>query len=322
MNTTLRRGRFLAGLAAASAASACGGGNGASLPAPTIGGVPGTLYVADSTPALLAFPLPMLQGGNEAPALRIAGPNDTLTAPYAIAHDPSGSVYVSETTSTTINVFSGATGGNVAPQRTIGGSATLIQAASPLALEPSGALLVAVTLASGGGAILRFASGATGNVAPSAMIAGPATTLVAPNALAVGSDGTIVVTEASGGLKVFAPGASGNVAPARTPGDTSVIPPIAVDADGTIYAVAAQRLVTFASSAGTGSPPTSTVRLNFLGATNPVLRQIAVDAANLYVVVVNLAAVYVFAKGTLDGNPLALLSGANTTLATPLAVAR
>ncbi|MBV8642898.1 MAG: hypothetical protein JO225_03180 [Candidatus Eremiobacteraeota bacterium] len=321
MSAQMRRARFLAGIAAVTGAAACGSGNGGSLPTPTIGGVPGTLYVADSTPAVLAFTLPMLQGGNEPPAARIAGPNDTLTGPYAIAHDGAGNVYVSETTSTTIKVFGAGATGNVAPKGTLGGVNTRIPAAAPLAVDAAGDVLIPTTL--GGPAILRFAAGATGNVAPTATIAGPATTLVAPNAIALAPDGSVVVTESAGGITVFAPGASGNVAPARTLGCcTKTIPPIAVDADGTIYAMASQRLVAFAPTATATTPPVLMAQLQFLGVTNPVVSQLAVDAANLYVVVTSSAAVYVFAKAALDGNPLALLSGTNTTLATPIALAR
>lgn len=325
MNAPISRLQFMAAGSALGALAACGGA--ATALAPTVAGPAGTLYVADSTPAVFTFPLPLLQGGNEAPARRIAGPLNTLTSPASIAHDAAGTIYVSETTSATIKVFAAGAQGNVAPVRTLGGSNTLIPAAAPLAVDAAGNLIVAVAGTAGGasGSILRFANGASGNVAPASIVTGPATTLLRPAAIALGPDGSIFVAEFAGGIKVFAPDAAGNAAPARTLGVSAApnpVGPVAVGGDGTVYARSAQPVVSGFASGVLTYPPGA------LEGTKPGAQPVgvipavmAVDDGNLYVLAASGPGVYVFAKSSLLA-PVALLSGSSTTLSVPVAIAR
>jgi hypothetical protein len=71
-----------------------------------------------------------------------------------------------------------------------------------------------------------FAAGASGNVAPSRVIAGPLTQIGPPgelnNKIAVAADGRLFVAEANDRILVFAPGAEGNVAPAQIIQDSTL----------------------------------------------------------------------------------------------------
>jgi hypothetical protein len=109
--------------------------------------------------------------------------------------------------------------GDVAPSSTIGGNLTNLSSAGGLAIDSTHAFYVATPLA-----ILVFAPGATGNVAPARTIAGPSALPSTDSfaSVAVAPDGTIfAASQATSNpqnpkILVFAPGANGNVAPIRT----------------------------------------------------------------------------------------------------------
>jgi hypothetical protein len=71
-----------------------------------------------------------------------------------------------------------------------------------------------------------FPARASGNVAPSRVIAGPLTQIGPPgelnNKIAVSADGRLFVAEANDSILVFAPGAVGNVAPAQIIQDSTI----------------------------------------------------------------------------------------------------
>jgi hypothetical protein len=324
-----RRG-FLAGIAAC-ALGGCGGSSGQAVvraPALPSGGA-SRLYVADATPALLTFALPPLAAGNEAPAARVFGAANTLTRPFTLARAPSGELYVSEVTSSVVKIFAPGATGSVGPAKTLGGSATLLAPASAIAFDAGGRLYAAVPGAGSGSAVLRFAAGASGNVAPELVISGPATTLQQPRAIAVDAAGMIYVGDNvfPNGIKAFAAGANGNVAPAVVFGGTNHRGPvgIAVDADGTVYAAdAAVTLPVYASRPANGAEPARQIVLSFDGVHSApdTLGPLAIDATSLYVVDASAGSVLVLPK-TASGNvaPLLAISGLDTTLNGAVALA-
>jgi hypothetical protein len=200
----------IVGALAMASLSACGGGGG-SVPA-ALGGLS-----APAAPSSLAR-----AGGESAFAL------SPLSA-------PAPRLYVGNVKTNTITVYDVEASGNVAPERTIGGSKTGITCLRQSAVDSKGYVYVAnfSTLTkpngpcqfegtgSGGGEILVFAPGATGNVAPVRKISGSATRIDYATAVAVDSAGTLYVGQtninsgngADSKVLRFAPGASGDVAP-------------------------------------------------------------------------------------------------------------
>jgi hypothetical protein len=153
-----------------------------------------------------------------------------LSAPASsIAVDATGAVYA--LTGDSISVFAPAANGEATPSRHISGSLTqlnsgsltqlnsssLTQLNSPSAIAVDAAHNIYVANTNGND-VLVFSSTATGNVAPTSILAGTSTQISAPTGVAVDSVGDIFVASYNQPSKTslaleFAPGATGNVAP-------------------------------------------------------------------------------------------------------------
>jgi hypothetical protein len=133
-----------------------------------------------------------------------------------------GNIYVANTSgspsfTSSILIFAAGTSGAAAPTAFIGGANTGLNFPVGVALDSKGNILVANTAgAAGNGNIEIFASGTTGNTAPTKVIGGPLTGLVNPTGIVLDSTGNIFVADrTANSVSVFAPTASGNVAPIR-----------------------------------------------------------------------------------------------------------
>jgi hypothetical protein len=85
------------------------------------------------------------------------------------------------------------------------------------AVDATPAVAPGIYVTNPGGAILVFASDATGDVAPIRTITGPSTKLSVPIGLAVDGQGQLYVANRTGSaVTVYAPTASGDAAPIRT----------------------------------------------------------------------------------------------------------
>ncbi len=182
--------------------------------------------------------------GNVAPASLLpvgsAQTQTTLQYPTDIAVTSNGTLYIADLTSNPaantppagdIAIFAPDANGDTAPTAILGGPNTEIDYPSSVSIDESGNIYVltndsfaaASQLESGGEPIadsnpriLVFPPNAHGNVAPSAVIEGPATGLNAPLQLRVDPIGGIYVADyGAREIDYFAPGASGNVAPIR-----------------------------------------------------------------------------------------------------------
>ena len=140
--------------------------------------------------------------GDDAPMARISGPKTGLKYSQAIALDSHGYIYVSnqgqDEKPDTITVYSPGSNGNVAPARVISGPATLLLAPEGIAVDSSGRLFVSSGAAgppqSSNAAVLIFAPGSNGNVAPFASIDCDCAKLRTPGAITLGSNGNVYVT--------------------------------------------------------------------------------------------------------------------------------
>jgi sugar lactone lactonase YvrE len=159
----------------------------------------------------------------------------------AAGPDPAGTVYVSDESTHSIDVFAPGTNGNVAPLRTISGSNTGLGPSfgpDDVKVDPSGDVWAATFDSN---SIVEFAPGASGNATPICTISGSNTGLSTPDDFSIGSDGTVYVANfGTSSVVVFAPGACGNVTPEITlsgsnTGLSGVLDGIGVDATGTIY---------------------------------------------------------------------------------------
>ncbi len=146
--------------------------------------------------------------GNDAPMARIIGPKTRLCYSQAIALDSQGYIYVSNQgyvsnqsqyeKPDTITVYSPGSNGNVAPARVISGPATLLSAPEGVAVDSSGRLFVSSGAAGApqfpSAAVLIFAPGSSGNVAPFASIDCDCAKIHTPGAITLDSKGTVYVT--------------------------------------------------------------------------------------------------------------------------------
>src|SRR6202035_2159799 len=130
-----------------------------------------------------------------------------------------GDVWSSNYNDSTVTEYGPGASGDAAPIRTLAGAATGLDRNDDISLMPDGTLYVGNLQSSTGyGTVLVFAPGASGDVAPEAVVTGPATGLgTVVDGVGVDATGMLYADNSvTGTIEVFAPGASGNVAPLRT----------------------------------------------------------------------------------------------------------
>lgn len=207
------------------------------------------------------------------------------------------------------------------PARVLDGDSTGIDNITGLSYAPGGQLF----FSDADPRIDAFASGASGDVAPTTSIVGPATGLVSPRLLAIDGAGNIyVVDNGDASVKVFAAGSTGDVAPARViqGGNTGFgeIYGVAVDDDGNIYVTEADvtdRISVFAPAANGDVAPIRVIEGASTGLGDP--NGIVVDpAGNLYVANPTAGTVTVYAPGASgDVAPIRTIAGAATQITGP-----
>ena len=236
-------------------------------------------------------------------------PQPLLCTPTGVALDASKNVWVTNSgddgnPSYSIAEYPAAAiseGGNIqsAPSAVIAGSATLLDIPRGIAFDTNGNIYVVNDGSNNGDAdsVTVYASGSTGNVAPSLVITGPNTGLNLPLGIAVDSAGKIYVANNDNNtVTVYAAGLSGtvNATPIQTIRgfSTGLAEPtgVALDSNLNIY-VSNQGSGFLAGSGGSG------------GSTGG-------------------ASVTVYPAGsTGNATPTAIISGANTGLGSPVGIA-
>jgi sugar lactone lactonase YvrE len=263
-------------------------------------------------------------GGNVAPVTNLAGAATKLSAPFGLARDSQGLVWVSNTSSVgSLTAYAATATGNTAPVATVSGPDTGLRAPAGLAFGPDGGAAVANTLST---SITEYAPGARGDARPVATIAGGNTGLSNPNGVAFDATGDLFVTNVgNSSITEYAPGANGDATPIATlqGNATGLSGPdaIAFDPTGRMYIanVAAGKVTEYAPGAKGNAAPVATIG----GAVTTLNQPLGLgfdSAGNLYVVDFG-NAVAVFAPGA-TGNvaPLRVISGAATGLDGPQGV--
>jgi hypothetical protein len=146
----------------------------------------GNLYVDNTLGGSIEVFAPGANG-NVAPVDTIAGSLTGLTGPDDIVVGFGGELYVTNgfNSGDSVLVFAPGANGNVAPVQDISGPSTELGAPDDLAVDASGNIFVTDEFAAVGPAMLEFATGASGNVAPIAVISGGSTTFSGPEGVAV-----------------------------------------------------------------------------------------------------------------------------------------
>jgi hypothetical protein len=188
----------------------------------------GKIYVVNSTSVTVYA---AGSNGNVKPSRTISGPRTGLASPNGIAVDAHDDIYVMNSGTPAITVYAAGAHGNVAPVQTISGPSTELIDPSGIAVDNARAIYVTSCatpsycghIGNTSAAVLVFASGANGNVAPIRAIEGPSTGLAQPGSIALDASANIYVTQHysnyNGGcymahgvvfVFVFAAGANGN----------------------------------------------------------------------------------------------------------------
>jgi len=286
-------------------------------------------YTTDATTnTLTAYPL--AANGNVAPSRTVSGAATGLAFPRRIVADAANDLYVANASATpeSITVYAPQPNGNVAPIRTIQGANTILTGPDGIALDATNTLYVTdcgtCYLGSPPTAILVFAAGANGNVAPIREITGANTNLDDITDVSVDGTSLLVSNYGSSAITIYPITANGNVAPTATlaGANTDIANPecVTTDKTGAIYVcnATANTITVYPAGSVGNAAPTRT-----LGGANTLLSDpvsaIFDAAGNMYVANADDDTITVYGPGA-NGNqaPLYTLTGANTGLNAPI----
>jgi 6-phosphogluconolactonase (cycloisomerase 2 family) len=205
-------GTFVAGDAAPFTTLAAG--NGIAGPRALAVDDAGRLYVSNQDNTTITEYL-WGSASNAQPVATIAGPHTGLSLPAGLTVDGTGRLVVAEARLNRILTFASGASGDATPVSTISGSNTGLSVPTSVAFDSSGNLWVgnATVTISGPGNLVKFAAGASGNVAPIAKIAGTATKIAPVIGVASDGAGHVLAVDGTNHVLQFPTTANGNVAP-------------------------------------------------------------------------------------------------------------
>jgi hypothetical protein len=135
----------------------------------------GNIYTADSYSQKVLVFAPNANG-NVAPLRVLLGDKTLLSGCEGVAFDSAGNLYIANYNGMSVTVYPPGASGNVAPAATITGANTGIGMLAAIAVDTAGTVWASGQAVDSTGrlrnAILRFAPGTNGNVAPVAALAG------------------------------------------------------------------------------------------------------------------------------------------------------
>jgi len=284
--------------------------------------------------------------GDAVPSAIIAGDKTGLVDARGIALDSDGNLYTEGSVNQmgfSINVYPPGSNGNVAPAAAIFGPDTGVVFPDAIALDADRNLYVLNNQGGpvGAGLVTIYPAGSSGNVAPSSTIGSNFTGLNGPSSVAVDSGGNIYVANSfagdGGNISIYSPAsyAAGGPPNAIIAGaDTGLSNPygVAVDPIGNIYALNVPDYVTVYPTGTVGDvAPSAFFSIDARPFANTT--GIAVARGKLYVALgsieecnrrscqeITSGRVFVY-RTEGSGNPSTIISGPNTGLASPSAIA-
>jgi len=309
------------------------------------------IYVASNSGGLTVYsPVGSSTGLlNEVPIADINGSNTGLDGPNGVALDSGGKVYLADGGADSVFVYPAGSNGNVAPIATINTSVvTGLSNATGIALDSGGNIY----LSERGNpyypccpppSVLVYPAGSNGNAAPIATISGRKTRLKHPDGIAIDSVGKIYVADARKVL-VYRAGSNGDAAPIAVIGLSKTgkqdSDGIAVDSSGNIYVEEPGNVATggrilpkvsvYAALANRRRRLDEHPIATITGSNTGLIYSdgIAVDSsANIYVTQwYPVPSVFIYpavgsSTGRLDESPIATISGPDTDLGFPVAIA-
>ena len=144
----------------------------------------GTIF-ADSTEGNSIQVFPAGANGNVAPTYTISGSNTGLGSPDDVVVGFDGELFVSNGYPASLTVFAPGATGNATPVQDITGTSTDLGDPDDLAVDTAGDIFVTDIESALGAGVLEYASGATGNVAPTGSLAGTNTGFEGPEGVFV-----------------------------------------------------------------------------------------------------------------------------------------
>jgi sugar lactone lactonase YvrE len=296
---------------------------------------------------------PAGSNGNAAPIAVIAGENTDLDYPQGIALDSSGNLYVEGVVSgvgNSVNVYPAGSNGNVSPAAIIVGADTELDLPIGIALDSGGNIYVSNGF--GGptqrGSVTVYRAGSSGDAVPINVITSNDTGIHDASSIAVDSSGNIYVANdfafGVGGIDIYPAGsyAAGPPIATITGDNTELSDPfgVALDSSGNIYVLnrgdnAIDNAITVYPAGSNGDvTPSATFTIDQSGESFPTGMAVggsgAVYIANQGGLICNRRSchqaspdnVAVYGAGS-DGSakPIAVISGRDTKLASPSAIA-
>jgi sugar lactone lactonase YvrE len=339
----------------APAAVISGKQTGLALPLGIALGSHGNIYVANLNTANVGNPqlnnssITVYTPGNNgdaAPIAIIAGDKTGLVDARGIALDSDGNLYTEGSVNQrgfSINVYPRGSDGNVAPATTISGPDTGVFFPDAIALDADRNLYVLNNEGGpvGSGLVTIYPAGSSDNAIPSSTISSNFTGLNGPSGVALDSTGNIYVANAFAGdggiISIYSPDSYATDGPpiAIIAGaDTGLSNPygVVVESNGNIYALNVPDYVTVYPTGSVGNAAPS---VSFSIEARPFAntKGIAVARGKLYVALgsigqcnrrsceeVTSGRVFIY-RTQGSGNPSTIISGPNTGLASPSAIA-
>lgn len=216
----------------------------------------GTLYTANSFFGVTAYA--SFVNGSPAPKAIIGNWPNYLQA-QGVAVDGTGTLYVSDSNNGgSIDIY--APGNLSSPERTISGPSTGLLSPGQIAVAPNGNIIVGNR---GNSTVTVYASGASGDVAPIAVIGGSNTHIAQTSAVGTDSQNNIYVGNGccapSNSVNVFTPNANGNVAPIRSLDGCGFAASLETDSAGYLYVACGGMVQIYAPGASGSAQPYRTI---------------------------------------------------------------